>query len=344
MKLCGIWAMQEGNKKVYWRDNNDCIIVMIWWCYSSSYSFFFQQREDRKVQADSFKTPWPSEQHLQHLPQTHSGMSEYPPQSPQQASSMSNNLNSPASSSQTSLFNPPQPPLDMNNFYFSQQHWESSSIHTQETQITCESNSSQHITAQAQLAETQSALSRIESSSQQTQTFSHQDQKQTSIPLSIQQGNTTAGNNVTAVSGCTKLTLGSNKNPSPDVKTSFSTFPCQVSHSIQVSKATAGLTEDTQAPNNNVLDNNAVLSSKPFTFEGTDGYQDTKANAPYDFTSPSSTSGRPDITKSFFLAGQLHGYQPADCLTSGLRPVQSCQDYTEDTSSSDDEGKLIIEL
>ncbi|XP_038553465.1 zinc finger protein 831 [Micropterus salmoides] len=302
------------------------------------------EREDRKVQADSFKTPWPSEQHLQHLPQTHSGMSEYPPQSPQQASSMSNNLNSPASSSQTSLFNPPQPPLDMNNFYFSQQHWESSSIHTQETQITCESNSSQHITAQAQLAETQSALSRIESSSQQTQTFSHQDQKQTSIPLSIQQGNTTAGNNVTAVSGCTKLTLGSNKNPSPDVKTSFSTFPCQVSHSIQVSKATAGLTEDTQAPNNNVLDNNAVLSSKPFTFEGTDGYQDTKANAPYDFTSPSSTSGRPDITKSFFLAGQLHGYQPADCLTSGLRPVQSCQDYTEDTSSSDDEGKLIIEL
>ncbi|XP_044022927.1 zinc finger protein 831 [Siniperca chuatsi] len=311
------------------------------------------EREDKKVQVDSFKTPWLSEQHLQHIPQTYSGMSEYPPQSTQQVPRMSNNLTLPARSSQTCLFNSPQSSLDMNNFYFSQQNWESSIIHNQQTQILCESNSSQHIKAQAQLTEAQNVFSRIESSPQETQTFSHQDQKQeqkqTSITLSFQQGNTTAGNNITAVSCCTKLTLGSHKSLSlpPDVKTPSSACPSQVSHSVQVSKATAGLTGDTEASNNNVLDNNTVLPSKPFTYQGPDDYQDTKDNAPYDFTSQSSTSGRPDITnkyQSFFLAGQLHGCQPAECLTSGVRPVQSCQDNTEDTSSSDDEGKLIIEL
>lgn len=305
--------------------------------------FFYEQGEDRKVQTDSFKTSWLSQQHLQHHSQTHSGMSEYPPQSPKRTQSTSSNLNLPASSSQTSLFNSPQP---ADNVYFSQQHWESSIIQNQQTQILCESNSSQHIKAQARLTETQN-LSQIESRPQQNQTFLHQDQnqdqKQTSITLSVQQGDTTAGNNVTAVSCCTKLTLGSHKSPSlsPDVKTSSSTHLSQVSYFV------AGLTEDTQASNNDVLDNNAVLPSKPFTYPEPDGYQDAKDKAPNDFTSQSSNSGRPDITnkyQSFFLAGQHHGDQAAECLISGVRPVQSCQDYTEDTSSSDDEGKLIIEL
>ncbi|XP_022600748.1 zinc finger protein 831 [Seriola dumerili] len=297
--------------------------------------------EDRLVRADSFKNSWLSEQHLQHLSQTHPGMSEYPPQSPQQAPSMSDNVSSPGGSSQTNPFNSPQAPLEMNNFYFPQQHWESSIIHNQQTLFTCESNSSQLMKTQAQLTETQNALSRTEP--QQT-TFSHQDQKQDQKQtLSAQQGNITAGNNSTAVSCCSKSTLGSHKSPnlSPDVKTLSDTHHRQVSHSLQVSRATAGWAGITH----NMLDNNTGLPSKPFTHPEPE--QDTTDHAPNDYTMQSSNSGRPDITNKyqpFFLAGQLHGYQPAECLTSEVRPVQSCQDYSEDTSSSDDEGKLIIEL
>nr|XP_061793982.1 zinc finger protein 831 isoform X1 [Nerophis lumbriciformis]XP_061793990.1 zinc finger protein 831 isoform X1 [Nerophis lumbriciformis] len=47
-------------------------------------------------------------------------------------------------------------------------------------------------------------------------------------------------------------------------------------------------------------------------------------------------------------AGQRHTVflvDPAtECWSGGARPLPSCQEYTEDTSSSDDEGKLIIEL
>ncbi|KAM8868558.1 zinc finger protein 831 [Synchiropus picturatus] len=45
---------------------------------------------------------------------------------------------------------------------------------------------------------------------------------------------------------------------------------------------------------------------------------------------------------SFLLAAHFHSYQLGPSST--VRPVQACPDYTEDTSSSDEEGKLIIEL
>ncbi|XP_071350857.1 zinc finger protein 831 [Trachinotus anak] len=289
--------------------------------------------EDRDFKVDSFKNSWLSEQHLQHLSQMHPGMSEYPPQSPQPAPSMSNNLNLPANSSQANLFDSSQPPLEMNNYYFSQQHWHNNIIHNQQTQFLSESNSSQ-----VMKTETQNAFSRTESSPQQT-TFSHVDLKQT---LCTQQGNITAGNSCTAVSCCTKLTLGTHKSLSPDVKTSSTTHHCQVPHSPQGSRTTAGWTGVTQVLNNNMLDINTGLPSKPFTYPG--HRQDTKDQAPKDYTMQGSNSGRSDITnkyQSFILAGQLH---PAECPTSEVRPVQSCQDYPEDTSSSDDEGKLIIEL
>ncbi|KAM7423289.1 hypothetical protein PAMA_011035 [Pampus argenteus] len=285
--------------------------------------------EDRRVKADS---SWLSEQHLKHLSRTPSGMSDYPPQSPQQAPNTLNNLNSSASSSQTSLFNPPQPPSEMINFYFSQlQHWDSRFSHNEETP-----NSSQ-CTAPELLIETQTSLP-------QTETFSHQDQNPT---LSAHQRNTTAGNNSAAECCCNKSTLGSHKSPSQDVKIPSSTHLSQVFHPVHVSKVTAGLTGDTQATKSNVLDNNTVQPSLTFMYTEPDNKADTKDRAPHDYTSQSSNSGRADITskyQSLFLAGQLHSCQPLDCLTSGVRPVQSCQDYTEDTSSSDDEGKLIIEL
>lgn len=261
--------------------------------------------EDRTVNVDSFKNCWLTEHHLQHPSQTHSGMSEYPPQSPQPAPSTSNSLNSSAGCSQTSL--------EMNNFYFSQQHWEnsnSSSVHNQQTHILCDSHSSQRITAPAQLTETLHAFSQLQSSSQQT--FPHQDQKQ----------HAAAGSNIPAVSCCSEITCGS----SDQVNTSPSAHPGNLSCSVHVSRAAAGST---------ALDNNTAPPSEPFTYLEPGDYQDTKDKAPNDFNK----------YQSFFLSGQLHGYQPAECLTGGVRPVvQSCQDYTEDTSSSDDEGKLIIEL
>lgn len=233
-------------------------------------------------------------------------MSEYPPRSPQQALS---DLNSMASGGQTGLFNSPQLPLD-NNFCFSQQHWDNSSIHNQ--QVSCESSSSQRIKARAQLAETQNAFSQSKSSTQQTQAFPHQDRQRSNISP-VQQGHTDY-----------KLTIGSHKSPSvsPD------------SYSVQVSRAAARSTGETLASNNDVLDNNAAPPSEPFQFPEPDDYIDTKDEAPNDYNK----------YQTFFLSSQLNGFQPAECLTSGVRPVQSCQDHTEDTSSSDDEGKLIIEL
>ncbi|XP_029007286.1 zinc finger protein 831 [Betta splendens] len=47
--------------------------------------------------------------------------------------------------------------------------------------------------------------------------------------------------------------------------------------------------------------------------------------------------------QAFFLTGQFHSFQPGECLNNGVRAVLSCPD-AEDTSSSDEEGKLIIEL
>lgn len=146
--------------------------------------------------------------------------------------------------------------------------------------------------------------------------------------------NATAVNNMAATSCYTtsKLTTGS---LSPDVKTSSSTHLSQV----HLSRATVGLVGVPQPSNNNMLDNETLLPSKPFTYTEAPDFQDTRDQ--------SSNSGRHDTGnkyQSFFFSGQLHGYSPAECLTSGVRPVQSCQDTTEDTSSSDDEGKLIIEL
>lgn len=243
----------------------------------------------------------------------HSGMSEYPPPSSRQAPSMSNNLNSPDSSIQTS---PPQPPLELNHLYITQQNWESSIIPNQPTQFLCEFNSSQHLKSQAQLSRSKPGL-------QQTITFSQQDQKPTSTSVSILQGNTAADNNSAVVSCHSKVTLGSHTNPSlsPDDRALSPT------HSSKVSQATA-LTGNMQTLKNN---QNTGPPSKPCI------YPDTVENH--------NTMDR-DINKyqPIFLTGQVHGYHPAECMTAGVRPVQSCQDYMEDNSSSDDEGKLIIEL
>ncbi|XP_008282962.1 zinc finger protein 831 [Stegastes partitus] len=274
--------------------------------------------EDRKVKADSCKNSWLSEQHLQHLSQTHSGMSEYPPRSPQQAPSSSNNLHLSASSIQANLFNSPQPPVEMNHFYVSQQSWEDGGgIHNQQTQV--------------QLSEKD--FSRTEPYLQQSLTFSHQEQNST-----IQQGNSAAGTNSTAGSFSSKSGDHKDPNLSSDVGLLSSTHCSQAS---QVCRAAAGFMGEMSKNNQN-----AGSPSRPFAYPEPEEKQDSIDKPLSDYTSHSSNSGRPDFTnkyQSIFLTGSLPGYQP-ECLSGGVRPVQSCQDYTEDTSSSDDEGKLIIEL
>ncbi|KAG7473159.1 zinc finger protein 831 [Solea senegalensis] len=292
--------------------------------------------EDTEVKVDSFKDPWLSEQHLS---QTHSGMSEYYPLSPQQAPSTSNNLNVPPSGSQTSHFKSQQPPLEM-NIYFSQ-HWENR-IHIQRTQNTIDPNSSHFIKTHAQAKETNNSSSLVESSLLQTDLL-HEDQMQ---DQSIQLRDT-AGNNGTAASHSANKTLDSHKSPSlsVDKKTPSTTQHCQVTDSLQVSRSSVGWTGNTQASNTNMLSNKSGAPSKPCAYPEPE--QHTEDQAPDEYTTHSSNSGRHDTAskyQSFFMASQLHAYHPAESLTSGVRPVQSCQDYTEDSSSSDDEGKLIIEL
>lgn len=231
---------------------------------------------------------------------------------------------------QTSLFTFPKPPMEPNYFYHSQHNWESSVIHNQPTQALTDLNSSRHLNTGLQLSQTENVFSRTDSGLQQT--FSVQDQNQTSMSQSIQQGNTTAGNNSTAVSSCKKFSLASHQNS--NVETLPSTRSNQASQACRVAAGSRGEIQPSK------IYPNTGSPSKPFIYPETDENHDTTDKAPGD-------SGRADMTNkyhSLYLVSPLHGYQPAEYLNSGVRPVQSCQEYTEDTSSSDDEGKLIIEL
>lgn len=91
----------------------------------------------------------------------------------------------------------------------------------------------------------------------------------------------------------------------------------------------------------NILDSN-VFASKSFMCPEIVDYNSRKDSAAHQDAGESSNSGT--IYSSFFFLGQSHDYTAAESHSSTVRPVQSCQENLEDTSSSDDEGKLIIEL
>uniref|UniRef100_A0A1A8G8I5 Zinc finger protein 831 n=1 Tax=Nothobranchius korthausae TaxID=1143690 RepID=A0A1A8G8I5_9TELE len=195
--------------------------------------------------------------------------------------------------------------------------WESS---VSQNHDMCGSDPSLHVMAQVQLSQTSPSKTEPCSLS-----FSHPDKNQTCINVSTEEGHSTAGSSRAAMSSYGSLTLESPQNRSfaPDFRT-LSSIQC--SH----------LSKDNQN-----------TEFKPFTFLGPDDKQDTFNMTPDDLNGQSSSYGKPDLTDKYpsvFMVGSLHGYQPAECLTGGVRPVPVCQDYTEDTSSSDDEGKLIIEL
>lgn len=207
----------------------------------------------------------------------------------------------------------PQPPLEANHLHLSQQQWESGITHNQPTPVPCQSKLGKPIKAQAQLTQPQNVVPQTESRSQQTEILSHQEEKQQTV--CIQQE--------TTVSCCTTITLGS---LSPAAGTS--TNHVQVARSAEADWTGSKQTSDSKAD----LDSSC---GKP--------QQDTEPWPPNDYTT--HTSERSDIKyQTFFLTGQFHSFQPGEGLNNGVRAVPSCQEESEDTSSSDEEGKLIIEL
>ncbi|XP_068171973.1 zinc finger protein 831 isoform X2 [Antennarius striatus] len=189
-------------------------------------------------------------------------------------------------------------------------HLESGAACDQQPQRIWDSNSSRHVRTQAQPTGAQNPLSQMDSRCQQTS--------------SSQEESTLRGQVIT----------------SPDAKPTLN--PSRVP-SVPARGDASGSMWDHQTPSSTMMDNNTLPSPRPFTYPETAGYQDTQDKPSNEFTSQSSNFGRTDMSnkyQSFFFSG----YPSADCLTGGVRPIQSCQDYREDTSSSDDEGKLIIEL
>ncbi|KAM4612751.1 zinc finger protein 831 [Polymixia lowei] len=294
------------------------------------------EEEERKVEADPYENSRLSEQHHQHVSQPHVGMSEGP-------QSRTSTRPDPPDSSDTSLFAAPQPDTDVNAVYFSQQHSEIKVAHNRQTQILRETSSSLHNNQPCGLVHTLS-----ETGQPQTQQFIHnetvshwnhetQDQRQTEVALPAhvlpQRESSSAGNRSAQFNS---------------VKPSSSAYPAKVSHSVCVSRAQGGMSAEAQTTDLGALDNTAwPAKSWTSAYPEHDNKQQSRDQATHEHMTHSSDPAKADITskyQSLFSVGQLHGYQSLECLTSGVRPVQSCQDYPDDTSSSDDEGKLIIEL
>lgn len=118
------------------------------------------------------------------------------------------------------------------------------------------------------------------------------------------------------------------------------TSSCKQTSGAQPSEAAAVLTGETPAFSN-TLDSNA-FTSNCFTCPEDVDDNDTKDSATQRDAGESSHPGA--IYSSFFFLGQTPDYPAAESQSSAVRPVPSCQENMEDTGSSDDEGKLIIEL
>ncbi|XP_017288899.1 zinc finger protein 831 [Kryptolebias marmoratus] len=242
------------------------------------------------------------------------------------------------SQTQSEMSEPPAAgPQEINPICPLQRSWEN-----QHMKAFCKSNS----VAQLHLSETQSFLSRIEPS---LRSFPHPEENQTSISVSNQYEEATASNYRTTVTYSNFLTSESAQYTSfsPDFKT-FSSM--QFSHTSPEGRTAAGLPVTNRTSKNK---QNTSSLSEAFT------HLDPTDTSAHQHTGQSS-----DITnkyQSIFMVSSLYGYQPAeDTISAGrpgpickdytegpssvVRPVPVCPDYIEDTSSSDDEGKLIIEL
>ncbi|XP_032404423.1 zinc finger protein 831 [Xiphophorus hellerii] len=292
-----------------------------------------REGEETNLHMDTSKISCLSEQHFESLSQKNSCVSECPQPNLRQAPNTSHNSDTPANSIHSSLLN--SPPLEINHLYSPQKTWDRGIVfYNQQMQVSCESNLSQDAPIPISTSETQSVFLCAEPS---LQSFSSQDQTKGAIGFSAQQGCIATSNY-----SCDVFTVESKNNSCvlPDFRTLSSTYFSQVQKEC---RGTGETTEDIQMlPDNQITES----PSQPFLLLEPEKKQDAMDSL-NDFISQSSNAGRPDITskyQSVFMIGSFHGYQSSDCLPSGVRPVPSFQDNTEDTSSSDDEGKLIIEL
>uniref|UniRef100_A0A3Q2GK73 Uncharacterized LOC107103523 n=3 Tax=Cyprinodon variegatus TaxID=28743 RepID=A0A3Q2GK73_CYPVA len=202
------------------------------------------------------------------------------------------------------------PPLEINHLYPPQKNWDTSTVlYDQQMQISHAPNMSHRasLCAEPSFQSTKSTMS-----------------------VSAQQDF-----NCRTAESCSDVFTGDRtKNPSvlPDFRTLSSTCLSQVTKVCRSSDEMTGeMLQDEQIP---------VASSQPFLEAGK---KQVSAETLKDFPDQNRDSGR-NKYQSILMIGSFHGYQAADCLPSGVRPVPSVPDNSEDTSSSDDEGKLIIEL
>lgn len=272
---------------------------------------FDKQGSEGEHGADSCQN---SQQHperpLLHLSHTCSEMSTYPQHGPQR--SPSTGLCS--HSSYRSL----APPAT-NSFALSQQ-WEN--IHSQSAQMFRASNVHQQTKAASQARAPQHCFPLIQSCSEKTFVHHQKQDEQTVIAPSP--------------SNCCTTALAPSRHPESDAFTTS----CKQTSEAPSSEAAAVLTAETPAFSN-ILDSN-VFTSKCFACPENVDYNDTKDSATQRHAGESSNSGA--IYSSFFFLGQNQDYPAAESQSNAVRPVPSCQETMEDTSSSDDEGKLIIEL
>lgn len=207
----------------------------------------------------------------------------------------------------------------------SQQNRESI-VQNQQMQAFFESSSSQHaITPQNLFTRSETAL----------QSFSHQQQNQSSFHVPPQQEEAPESNCRTTGSCSRFLTSESLQHTS--FSSDFRTLSSmQFSQICQEDRTPAGLTAN--MPTSKNMHNTGPLS-EPFTH--------LDLTTAHEHTGQSNDCGRPDITnkyQSFFMVSSLCGFQPSEGRSGAVRPVSISQNYREDSGSSDDEGKLIIEL
>lgn len=274
--------------------------------------FFFlnflldQQVSEEEHAADSRQ----SERPLLHLSHTCSETSTYPQHGPQQSSS-----NTVCSHSSHRSLAP-----SVTNSFASSQQWEN--IHSQSPQMPCASNMHQQIRAPSQPRAAQNSVSLLMSCPEKTIVQQQKQDEQKVIAPSA--------------SKCCTTAPAQPRHPDSDATTSS----CKQSSEAQRSQAAAVMTPEIPTVSH-ILDSNA-FSSRSFMCPEIVDYNSRKDSATHRDAGESSNSGA--IYSSFFFLGQSHDYPAAESQSGTVRPVQSCQENLEDTSSSDDEGKLIIEL
>lgn len=186
----------------------------------------------------------------------------------------------------------------------------------------CASNTSQQIKSVSQPRATQNSFSSL--SSRPEKTFVQQQKRDEQKII------------VPSASKCCTTALTPSGHPQSDAITSSRTQTSDAHQSNADAVMTAGISTV-----GNILDSNA-FPSRSFTCPEIADYNSTTDSATHADAGESSNSGA--IYSSFFFLSQTHDYPAAESQSGTVRPVQSCQENMEDTSSSDDEGKLIIEL